>query len=293
MGFEREWRAYVPRQQRRASATRAMQELRKNGTCIEPLRITGRKIATSFWGAAWCTHLEKFSDYANRLPRGRTYARNGSVCHLAVRRGVVEAMVQGSELYEVGIKVTAMSAVRWRAIVKQCACEVGSVLDLLQGRLSDRVMRIVTDRDSGLFPGPKELSMECSCPDWAGMCKHVAAVMYGIGARLDSSPELLYTLRGVDHTELVAAATAEAVTRRPTRRGAVVLSDSAVSDVFGIDVAPLVPVVTTRKVKPGSEKTSIAKAGAKTGNKTGKKPASKTSATALRKRAKSTVRGPR
>lgn len=127
--------------------------------------------------------------------------------------------MQGSELYEVDIRVTAMSAVRWRTIVKQCACEVGSVLDLLQGRLSERVMRVVTDRDSGLFPAPKELSMDCSCPDWAGMCKHVAAVMYGIGARLDSRPELLYTLRGVDHTELVAAATAEAVTRRPTRRG--------------------------------------------------------------------------
>ena len=162
-----------------------MERLRKKGADVQPVRLTGRKIASTFWGEAWCEHLESFSDYENRLPRGRTYVRNGSVCHLAIQKGKIEAKVSGSSLYTVKIDIRTLPPAKWKSLKARCAGQVGSLLELLQGKLSDRVMTIVTDRDEGLFPSPKEIQLSCSCPDWATMCKHVAAVLYGVGARLD------------------------------------------------------------------------------------------------------------
>ena len=160
----------------------------KKGVDIQPIEIEGRKIVRSFWGQAWCDHLESFSDYDNRLPRGRTYVRNGSVCHLAIKKGQVEAKVMGSELYNVQVGIDTLSQRRWNAIKKQCSGQIGSLLELLQGALSDNIMLVVTDRDKGLFPKPAEIHFDCDCPDWAGMCKHIAAVLYGVGARLDNDP---------------------------------------------------------------------------------------------------------
>ena len=199
------WRPYVSVAERRRKAAKKMDALRKKGVDVQPVEIAGRKIAKSFWGEAWCGHLESFSDFANRLPRGRTYVRNGSVCHLAVAKGRVEAKVSGSELYDVKIEITTLPHKQWSAIKGRCGGQIGSLLELLQGRLSDHVMAVVTDRQDGLFPSPKEISLKCSCPDWAVMCKHVAAVLYGVGARLDTKPELLFLLRGVNHEELIEA----------------------------------------------------------------------------------------
>ena len=199
------WNPYVPVAKRRAQAARKMQQLAKKGQKIEPVEITGRNIARTFWGEAWCNHLEQFSDFANRLPRGRTYVRNGSVCHLTIGKGKVEAIVSGSSLYNIAIEIKPLPASKWRRLRDQCTGKIGSMLELLQGRLSNQVMEIVTDRDQGLFPKPGEINMSCSCPDWADLCKHLAAVLYGVGARLDREPELLFLLRGVDHGELIAA----------------------------------------------------------------------------------------
>ena len=233
------WRAYVPVHVRRQRAARRMNTLRKKGKQIEPIEITGRKIARTFWGQAWCQHLEKFSDYANRLPRGRTYVRNGSVCHLEVAEGVVKAMVSGSELYEVTVGMRKLPKKKWRDITRRCSGQIGSLLELLQGKLSASVMKIVTDRKDGLFPKPGEMSLSCSCPDWAVMCKHVAAALYGVGARLDDQPEMLFLLRGVNHEELVseslagkAAQLGAGTGRRRGRR----LADEKISDVFGIEM---------------------------------------------------------
>ena len=180
------WRPYVSVAQRRAKALRKMEKLRKQGRNIQPVEVEGRTIARSFWGKAWCEHLESFSDFENRLPRGRTYVRNGSVCHLAIEAGRIEAMVSGSELYKVTIKIKPLKPAVWKAIKKQCSGQIGSMLELLQGRLSDHVMSIVTDRKKGLLPLPGQIELGCNCPDWAVMCKHVSAVLYGIGNRLDS-----------------------------------------------------------------------------------------------------------
>ena len=227
---------YVPVGARRARARLEMRALRERGVDVQPVEIEGRgrAIARSFWGRRWCEHLESFSDYANRLPRGRTYVRNGCVGHLAIETGGVDALVVGRELYHVVVRVKRLKRPTWKAIKTACAGQIGSVLELLKGRLSDRVMEVVTDRDTGLFPKPGEIKLACDCPDWATMCKHAAAVLYGVGSRLDKSPELLFRLRGVDEAELIAADMA--LPRETTT--ADTLADGDLGSIFGIDLEP-------------------------------------------------------
>lgn len=177
--------------------------LRKKGQKVDPVEIEGRTIARSFWGKRWCEHMESFSDYSNRLPRGRSYVRHGSVCHLAIESGSIYAQVYGSSLYEVRISIKALPQSTWKALKKRCLGHIGSMLELLEGKLSKQVMGVVCDRHQGLFPSPKEITLQCSCPDGARMCKHVAATLYGAGHRLDRDPHLLFLLRGVDPIELL------------------------------------------------------------------------------------------
>ena len=201
------------------------------------MRVEGRAIARTFWGKAWCEHLESYSDYANRLPRGRTYVRNGSVLHLGVAPGRIDALVQGSELYEVSVPITPLARPRWKGIVGRAPGKIDSLVELLQGKLSDGVMQRRDGPRQGALPGAgRRSSMECSCPDWAQMCKHLAAVLYGVGARLDAQPELLFTLRKVDHLELLSAA----APRRAKRAGVRAIAADDLGSVFGIelDTAP-------------------------------------------------------
>ena len=227
-----EWRRYVPVAERRARARREMNKLRKKGRDIQSIEIEGRAIARSFWGKRWCEHLESFSDYANRLPRGRTYVRNGSVCHLAIRTGRIDAIVSGSELYDVTIRIDKLKAGVWKSVKSRCSGQIGSMLELLQGKLSRQVMSVVTDRERGLFPKPGEIRFDCTCLDWASMCKHVASVLYGVGSRLDDRPESLFLLRGVDTEELIA--TEMTLPRDAGTDDA--LADDALAGIFGIDL---------------------------------------------------------
>jgi len=229
-----------------------MDALRKKGVEIQPVEIEGRKIAATFWGEAWCEHLESFSDFENRLPRGRTYVRNGSVCHLAVAKGHVDAKVSGSALYTVQVKIKTLAGKKWKAIKTRCSGQIGSLLELLQGRLSDQVMQVVTDRGEGLFPLRGEMSFHCSCPDSALMCKHVAAVLYGVGARLDVKPELLFTLRGVNHDELIAADAEKAVAAATSRGKSKRLATAEIGAVFGIDLEGADRIVAADGVSPGT-----------------------------------------
>jgi uncharacterized Zn finger protein/DNA-binding XRE family transcriptional regulator len=195
------------------------------------------RLHTPSRGQAWCDHLESFSDYDNRLPRGRTYVRNGSVCHLDIEKGRISAMVCGSEIYNVEIAIKPLPRKKWQEVKNQCAGQIGSLLELLQGRLSKNVMSVVTDRDKGLFPLPGEISLKCSCPDWAVMCKHVAAALYGVGARLDQAPELIFLLRGVDHEELISAQAEVAAVAEGTKAGRKRIADDAIAEVFGIEMS--------------------------------------------------------
>lgn len=251
------WKPYVPVAKRRANAARQVKQLQKKGKAIEPVTVTGRNIAHTFWGQAWCDHLERFSDFANRLPRGRTYVRNGSVCHLGIGAGRIEAIVSGSELYDIAIAIKPLPEDKWQKLRERCTGKIGSLLELLQGRFSGQVMEIVTDREQGLFPLPGEIEMSCSCPDWADLCKHLAAVLYGVGARLDQRPELLFELRGVDHQELISADIdlGPDLTRDLTRPGKEGgkhrrLETDDLADVFGIELDAAPAALTPRPSAP-------------------------------------------
>jgi uncharacterized Zn finger protein len=207
----------------------------REGRTLSPVEVRGRKIATTFWGDAWCRNLEAYSDYANRLPRGRTYVRSGSVIDLKIERGRVRALVSGTSLYEVAIRMQPLPGPRWTRIKTQCAGQIASLVELLRGSLSDSVMEIVTRKGEGLFPSPREISLSCSCPDWATMCKHVAATLYGVGARLDHAPELLFALRCVDPVEMIDAVVDQPRAASRPRRSRVLTSDD-LSTIFGVDI---------------------------------------------------------
>jgi uncharacterized Zn finger protein len=235
------FRPYVPVGARRRQAAREMERLRKKGRPASPVLIEGRAIARTFWGQGWCRNLERYSDYSNRLPRGRTYVRNGSVVDLQVERGEVKARVSGSSLYTVRVEVTPVPRPRWTALVRSCAGGIDSLVELLQGRLSKGVMERICAEKTGLFPSPAEIRFSCSCPDWAVMCKHVAAVLYGVGARLDARPELLFELRGVDGSELIARAGKDLSLAKQGPAAGRALAEEGLSELFGIDLAGEAP----------------------------------------------------
>jgi len=256
------WAPYVTVAQRRAKALKQIEKMKKKGLKVQPVQLSGRKIAGSFWGKGWCDHMESFSDYANRLPRGRTYVRNGSVCHLEIQSGRIKAMVSGTALYNVMITIAPLGKKKWASVKHACSGRIGSLIDLLRGKLDKGVMEVVSDRKEGLFPLPGEMKFDCDCPDWAGMCKHVAAVLYGVGARLDDSPEMLFVLRGVNHEELVdvSEAVAEVGKEGSSRRR---IAATNIADVFGIDLAeadkPENPPKTSLEVSTKSTKKKVKK----------------------------------
>src|SRR6476646_1281293 len=192
------WAPYVPVAARRRKAEREIEKLRKKGAGLSPVKIEGRQIARTFWGKAWCDNLESYRDYENRLPRGRTYVRNGSVVDLQIAPLQVKAMVSGSSIYVVTVSIKAVPKAMWQSLCRDCAGGIDSLVELLQGRFSGAVMERLCRQDHGLFPKPMDIRFSCSCPDSASMCKHVAAVLYGVGSRLDEKPELLFRLRSVD-----------------------------------------------------------------------------------------------
>jgi uncharacterized Zn finger protein len=267
MGWYGGFKPYVPVAKRRAQAAREVAARTKKGQKPSPVFIEGQKITTTFWGQAWCTNLESYSDFENRLPRGRTYVRNGSVVDLKIEQGRIKALVSGSSLYEIQIDIASLPKPVWLALKKQCAGKIGTLVELLQGKLSKAVMEVVTDRENGLFPKPKEIKMRCSCPDYAGMCKHLAATMYGVGNRLDESPELLFLLRAVDHMELIE----QAIPAAPvgSARGAGAIATEDLGAIFGIEIGEApgtkastklhkVPAVKKGQMKTISSKKAVA-----------------------------------
>jgi uncharacterized Zn finger protein len=271
------WKPYVPVARRRAQAAGFAKRLaKKEGRPLQPVNIDGRTIARTFWGKAWCDNLESYSDFENRLPRGRTYVRNGSVVDLQIEPGCVKAHVSGSEIYQVKIEIDRVQAAAWKRVKSECSASIDSLLDLLAGRFSEGVMRRLTRPADGLFPQPKEIRMACSCPDWAVLCKHVAAVLYAVGARLDEQPQLLFLLRHVDHNELVSQATSAENLSGALGDSGKSLAGEDLGAMFGIDLdsaslgagvakprkrrprGPARPVATARRAT-GSSRTPAAR----------------------------------
>lgn len=260
------WAPYVSVAERRKKAEKVAAKAKKSGAILSPIESYRGAIAKTFWGKAWCDNLETYSDYANRLPRGRTYVRNGSVIDLVITEGQVQAQVMGSSLYKVVVKVQPVPTPQWQAIGKDCSSSIDSLVELLQGKLSTAVMQRICTPRTGLFPSPREISFNCSCPDSASMCKHVAAVFYGVGARLDQQPELLFRLRKVDPKDLVNCAATGLPTTNTGPAAGKVLDDSMLADVFGIEMDDDVAL----KPKPKPKKSVV--------------PATKTATKAIRQK---------
>lgn len=239
---------YVSVAERRANAEREIRKTLGKGNEPAPIeKVGGRGMAKTFWGNAWCENLEAYSDLASRLPRGRTYARNGSIVHLEINQGKVSAYIAGSELYEVQANLNVLEADAWESFKSRCAGKIDTLLDLLQGKVADAVLHEITDQKEGLFPSPDEIDFTCSCPDIAVMCKHVAATLYGVGLRLDASPELFFTLRGVDHEEIIEGASAENLDANLPEHEDLLVDDD-LGGIFGIDFSEI-PEFTLPTVK--------------------------------------------
>ncbi len=263
MSFD-SWKPYVTVAERQQKSAKAIAKAKKAGADMTPIAAYRGAIAKTFWGKAWCDNLERYSDYANRMPRGRTYVRNGSVIDLKITAGEVRAQVMGSSLYKVEVTVKAVPLKKWHDIGEDCAGSIDTLVELLQGKLSKAVMERICKKDTGLFPSPKEIKFSCSCPDFASMCKHIAAVLYGVGARLDQQPELIFSLRRVDAKDLVAQTGAglQSSVKRP--KAGKLLDNAALADVFGIEMAesptPRQPIAARKKpsaAKVAAKKTLV------------------------------------
>jgi uncharacterized Zn finger protein len=255
--YEDRWPAYVPMAERRRKAVLAMEKLRKTGHAVAPVKIEGRAIASTFWGKAWCDNLERYRDYENRIERGRTYVRNGSVVDLQIAPREVTATVSGSELYQVKISIGEVPKKQWASICKDCTGGIDSLVELLQGRFSKGVMERIYRQGDGLFPKPAEIRFSCSCPDHASMCKHVAAVLYGVGARLDAQPELLFRLRAVDEKGLLARLDSALPLAKGAPDAGKVLADDDLSALFGLDMDTGTPAVATNDGSATAQRKSV------------------------------------
>jgi uncharacterized Zn finger protein len=258
------FKPYVSVAKRKEHSEKIVKKLMKKGHSLKPVQITGRTIAATFWGKAWCDNLEHYSDYENRLPRGRSYVRNGSVVDLDISPGEVTALVSGSSVYQVTVKVAGLDENRWKGLCADCAGSIDSIVELLSGHLSKSVMEKMCNQKTGLFPSPKDIVFTCSCPDWAYMCKHVAAVLYGIGTRLDNDPELLFRLRKLNIHDLIAGAGEKfdsAVKKKSASKRLIATGD--VKDIFGLDMAGPEPGTKTKVKKEKSGTKKQGKAGRK------------------------------
>jgi len=282
------WAPYVSVAERRRQASKKIAAMTKKGEKVAPVVIVGRVIATTFWGKAWCDNLESYMDYENRLPRGRTYVRNGSVVDLKIAPGKINALVSGSSLYSVEINIKPVDKARWQGVIKSCSGQIDSLVELLQGKLSRAVMAAVTSTDKGLFPAPQQISLKCSCPDSATMCKHVAATLYGVGSRLDNEPELLFLLRQVDHLELIAKASMPAAGAKTTATTGRQLKTKDLGSIFGIeiDVGQPAPSLSKRKSDKATVKKSKKALPKKAAAVRGKKKAAATKPTVKRAKTK-------
>jgi len=240
----RDWNGYPPYvsvAEKKAKAEKKLKQLQKQMPDIKPVILTGSALARTWWGKSWNKNLERYADYSNRIGRGRSYVRHGAVLDLQIAEGTVTALVQGSTSrpYKVTIHIKPIAAPQWSAMKKKCEGQLRSLQDLVMGKFSKELSEIFLAEGSGLFPAPKEISLDCDCPDWATMCKHVAAALYGIGARLDEDPLLFFTLRGVRTddllTEAIQGATADLLSKA-AQKSARSVDDADLSALFGIDL---------------------------------------------------------
>ena len=222
----------------RRKSDASKKKAQSRGKILEPVQVQGRNIAKTWWGKAWCDNLERYADYESRLGRGKRYVRNGSVIDLKIQKGKILARVQGSRKtpYKVEIRISPLSEEKCQDILSRCGKKLENLEALLGGNFPDEMKELFQGK-GGLFPEPREISFICSCPDWALMCKHVAAALYGVGARLDENPLLFFELRGIDVGRFIDVALenrVEALLANMDRKSSRVLDDGDIGTLFGV-----------------------------------------------------------
>ena len=226
----------------------------KKNSNIQPVVIEGRTLASTWWGKAWNKNLESYADYSNRVGRGKTYVRHGAVLDLKITEGKIVSLVQGgrSSPYKITINIEPLDNKKWKKIQTECQGKFESLQPLLNGKFPKTLEEVFTNHDSGLFPSPSEISFQCSCPDWASMCKHVAATLYGVGARLDSEPELFFKLRKVKMDDLiikVIEGKKNLLLNKAKNKSSRILNDSDLSSLFGIEMEDIEPFIKKKNIE--------------------------------------------
>jgi uncharacterized Zn finger protein len=232
---------YVSVGEKKQNAKKKIEQLRKKSNGIEPVIIEGRTLAHTWWGKAWNNNLEGYADYSNRIGRGRSYVRCGCVLDLKISEGKIQSLVMGSETqpYSVVVNIKAMERSVWGKIRIVCEGQLGSLQELLLGKFPKALNAIFTAHGNGLFPSPKDIDFSCSCPDWASMCKHVAATLYGVGARLDKDPNLFFALRKIEINDLISETVkgkAKELLTKAEKKSSRIIEDQDLSSVFGIEL---------------------------------------------------------
>lgn len=225
--------------EKKEKARKSLVKLKKKNPDIEPVIIEGTKLAKSWWGKSWNENLESYADYENRITRGKSYVRNNAVLDLKISKGIIEAKVQGSRAkpYDVEIQIEPLSSEKWEQVTELCNHRIDSLEQLIEGKFPKELEVLFTDRKYGMFPSPEEIYFDCSCPDWASMCKHVAATLYGIGARLDINPMLFFELRDLDGQELIRKSMdqkLESMMKNAGKKSKREIPDKDISDIFGL-----------------------------------------------------------
>ena len=225
-------------QEIRSRAEKTANTAKKKGQELHPVSVSGRSITQTWWGNAWCRNLERYADYASRIGRGRSYVRSGAVVDLQIQKGIISASVQGSRRtpYQVRIEISPLEETRRTYILSRCARKIENLESLLAGDFPKELQALFTGKD-GLFPASREIRFQCSCPDWASMCKHVAAALYGVGVRLDETPLLFFELRGIEVQQFIDVAVTnrvEAMLQNAKKGSSRILPDQELSQLFGI-----------------------------------------------------------
>ena len=276
---------YVSVAQKKSKAEKKIKQLRKKNPDIRPVILEGQALAKTWWGKSWNKNLESYADYSNRIGRGRSYVRHLAVVDLQIEPGKVTSLVNGSSLYKVEITIAKMKKQNWQAIKKECQSKLSSLPDLLAGKFPKSLQDIFMVQGNGLFPTPKEITLDCDCPDWATMCKHVAATLYGVGARLDEDPALFFTLRQVNMDDLISQAVQDKTASilkgdKATGGKSNIIGDDKLEDLFGIDMDDFVPPkaakgkvkkkAAKKRDKPVAKKKPVTTKTGKTGKTTSK-----------------------
>ena len=241
MAYDSGFPEYIPVAEKRRQAQKSVEKLKKKNPDISPVIITGTKLTRTWWGKSWNKNLESYSDYANRIGRGRSYVRHGAVLDLKMTQGKISALVQGSETkpYQVTISIQSLSKDIWEALTNDCAGKIDSMQELVDGKFPKALSELFTAKGKGLFPTPKEISLKCNCPDYATMCKHVAAALYGVGARLDDDPSLFFALRNVNIEDLISESIskkAQTLLGKSNVKSRRVIEDPDIAGMFGIEM---------------------------------------------------------